>query len=258
MTIRDTSYDLFINQVFYDKYSKYGTHRKWGHKKNALKFGLGRKMVLSSMKTQNLVTENCEKSRKWKAYTKKSKDPINTAPNLLKNQETNKIEFIANKMLEKIFLDISECKIKNKKNYLFAYIDIYSRLPLITYFANNQTNEELINSMKLLVDEYDVKNSIIQMDRGSQFRSLIMKEFCNNYNIIQSMTDGYASWQNSIVETFFKSIKQNHYVGYKFEDNGTFINWMKDYIWNYSNNRIINKLKNTPKEIFESNLLKYM
>ncbi|WP_281349608.1 hypothetical protein [Spiroplasma tabanidicola] len=44
------------------------------------------------------------------------------------------------------------------------------------------------------------------------------------------MTDRYASWQNSIVETFFKSIKQNYYVGYKFEDNGTFINWIKDCI----------------------------
>ncbi|QGS51697.1 hypothetical protein [Spiroplasma tabanidicola] len=128
MTKRDTSYDLFINKVFYDKDSKYWTHRKWGHKKIALKFGLCLKMVLSSMKAQNLVPENCEKSRKWKAYTKKSKDPINTAPNLLKNQETNKIEFIANKSLEKICLDISELKIKNKKIYLFAYIYILDYL----------------------------------------------------------------------------------------------------------------------------------
>ncbi|QBQ07345.1 transposase [Spiroplasma gladiatoris] len=125
MTIRDTSYDLFINQVFYDKYSKYGTHRKWGHKKIALKFGLGRKMVLSSMKTQNLVPENCEKSRKWKAYTKKNKDLINTAPNLLKNQETNKSEFIANKSLEKICLDILEFKIKNKKLLICLYRYIF-------------------------------------------------------------------------------------------------------------------------------------
>ncbi|WP_156007097.1 hypothetical protein [Spiroplasma tabanidicola] len=62
------------------------------------------------MKTQNLVLKNCEKSRKSKSYIKKSKDLINTAPNLLKNQETNKMEFNANKPLEIIWLDISEFK----------------------------------------------------------------------------------------------------------------------------------------------------
>ncbi|AKU79880.1 hypothetical protein [Spiroplasma turonicum] len=67
-TKRINSYDLFIKLVFNDYDFKYGTHRKWGHKKTALKFGNGRKTVLSSMKSQGLFPDNCEKRRKWKYY----------------------------------------------------------------------------------------------------------------------------------------------------------------------------------------------
>ncbi|AKU79871.1 hypothetical protein [Spiroplasma turonicum] len=83
-----------------------------------------------------------------------------------------------------------------------------------------------------------------------------MMDFCKANKIQQSMTDGYASWQNAIVETFFNIIKQNYFKGYKFLNKTEFLSWMENCIWNYSNNRIINKLKITPIEMYKSNLLK--
>ncbi len=70
------------------------------------------------------------------------------------------------------------------------------------------------------------------------------------------MTDGYALWQNAIVETFFNSFKQNYLKGYKFSNKKEFLTWMENCIWNYSNNRIVNKLKIAPIEMYKSNLLK--
>ncbi|AKU79879.1 hypothetical protein [Spiroplasma turonicum] len=83
-----------------------------------------------------------------------------------------------------------------------------------------------------------------------------MMGFCKANKIQQSMTDAYASWQKAMVETFFNNIKQNYFKGYKFLNKTEFLSWMKNCIWNYSNNRIINKLKITPIEMYKSNLLK--
>lgn len=208
------------------------------------------------MKSQGLFPDNCEKSRKWKSYVSAKKEPVNTAPNLLKSPITGEVEFFALRLLEKICLDISEFKFSNSKLYMFAYIDVYSRLPLKTYFSSNQTTKELIKSLYILKNNYNINNSIIHTDRGAQFRSINMMNFCKANKIKQSMTDGYALWQNAIVETFFNSFKQNHLKGYKFSNIKEFLTWMENCIWNYSNNRIVNKLKITPIEMYKSNLLK--
>ncbi|AKU79944.1 DDE-type integrase/transposase/recombinase [Spiroplasma turonicum] len=146
------------------------------------------------MKSQGFFPDNCEKSRKWKSYVSGKKKPVNTAPNLLKNPISGKIEFFASRPLEKICLDISEFKLNNYKLYMFAYIDVYSRLPLKTYFSSNQTTKELIKSLYILKNNYNICNSIIHTDRGARFRSISMMDFCKANKIQQSMTDGYTSW----------------------------------------------------------------
>ncbi|AKU79848.1 hypothetical protein [Spiroplasma turonicum] len=102
------------------------------------------------MKSQGLFPDNCEKSWKWKSYVNGKKEPVNTAPNLLKNPFTVKVEFFASRPLEKICIEILEFKFNNSKLYMFAYIYVYSRLPLKTYFSSNQTTKELIKSINIL------------------------------------------------------------------------------------------------------------
>ncbi len=60
-------------------------------------------------------------------------------------------------------------------------------------FSSNQTTKELIKSLYILKDNYNINNSIIHTDRGSQFRSINMMDFCKANKIQQNMTDGYAS-----------------------------------------------------------------
>ncbi len=70
------------------------------------------------MKSQGFFPDNCEKSRKWKSYVSGKKEPVNTAPNLLKSPITGKVEFFALRLLEKICLDILEFKFSDSKLYI--------------------------------------------------------------------------------------------------------------------------------------------
>lgn len=72
----------------------------------------------------NLIPIKCKLSYYWEQYTKEKTEIINTAPNLMKNDD-DKIDFTVNKPLEKFYLDISEFKYKVIRLYLFAFIDVY-------------------------------------------------------------------------------------------------------------------------------------
>jgi transposase InsO family protein len=45
-------------------------------------------------------------------------------------------------------------------------------------------------------------------DRGSQYASYSHKDLLEKYNIIQSMSRKGNCWDNSVAESFFKSLKQ--------------------------------------------------
>ena len=45
-------------------------------------------------------------------------------------------------------------------------------------------------------------------DRGSQYASYSHKDLLEKYNIVQSMSRKGNCWDNSVAESFFKSLKQ--------------------------------------------------
>ena len=52
------------------------------------------------------------------------------------------------------------------------------------------------------------KGLIWHTDRGSQYASYSHKDLLQKYNIIQSMSRRGNCWDNSVAESFFKSLKQ--------------------------------------------------
>ncbi|WP_342253321.1 DDE-type integrase/transposase/recombinase [Spiroplasma endosymbiont of Zeiraphera isertana] len=120
-------------------------------------------------------------------------------------QANNTISFNVNKPLEKIALDISEFKINNQKLYWWAFVDFYSRKILHHHWSKNQEKSHLIKSLKDMSFKYNLHNTIIHTDRGIQFRTHDYWNYAKKNNIQLSMTDGYASYQNAIVETIFKT-----------------------------------------------------
>jgi len=120
-------------------------------------------------------------------------------------------------------------------------------MPLITYWSKKQTTKSLLKVLIRLQRDYDVKGSILHTDRGVQFRSYAYWEITAKMGVILSMTDGYASWQNSIVESFFRSLKRDYFNGNEYKNYKDFINRMNLSIWNYINIRYHTSIKTTPK-----------
>ncbi|WP_342274453.1 IS3 family transposase [Spiroplasma endosymbiont of Phycita roborella] len=244
----DDSYDQAINLIFYDDDKDYGCQQEYGHKRMAAILKIGRKKALSAMKRLGLKTIH-----KQGTYGKKSKLKAEhkfIAPNLLK-QANNTISFNVNKPLEKIALNISEFKINNQKLYLWAFVDFYSRKILHHHWSKNQEKSHLIKSLKDMSFKYNLHNTIIHTDRGIQFRTHDYWNYAKKNNIQLSMTDGYASYQNAIVETVFKTLKVVYFKRQKFKNKNTFLLHMNHAIWKYNNTRFHTIIKNTPERVFQ-------
>ncbi|BDT03815.1 integrase core domain-containing protein [Spiroplasma ixodetis] len=99
--------------------------------------------------------------------------------------------------------------------------------------------------------KYNFHNTIIHTDRGVQFRTHDYWNYAKKNNIQLSMTDGYASYQNAIVETVFKTLKVVYFKRQKFKNKNTFLLHMNHAIWKYNNTRFHTIIKNTPERVFQ-------
>ncbi|AXK50961.1 hypothetical protein [Spiroplasma alleghenense] len=133
-TKRNESYDLANEVIFNDWYKIYGTNKLLGHRLIASILKIGRRTVLSAMKIMKLVTLNRKKQYNWKQHTNKNVKPVNTAPNLLKD-DSGFVDFKTRKIFEIVCLDLSEFKVNEVRMYLFCFIDVYSRKILARHWS---------------------------------------------------------------------------------------------------------------------------
>lgn len=245
----DSSYDQAIELIFYDDDKDYGNPKEYGHKSMSGILGIGRKKALNAM-NRLCLNPNRKKKSYWTRGKLKPEHKL-VAQNLVKISE-EKISFTTSKPLEKIALDISEFKVNNEKKYLWAFVDFNSRKLLHHFWSDNQEKSNLMTALNELIANYDLTNSILHTDRGSQFRSYDYWKFAEKNKIVLSMTDGYASYQNARVETVFNTLKKTYFKKHKFEDTNSFILHMNHSIWKYNNTRFHTKIKSTPQKAFET------
>lgn len=148
-------------------------------------------------------------------------------------------EFYATKPNEIWCSDFTQFKLKNgKKRYNCTIIDLYDRSVVATLNSKFIDAELAINTLSKALKSNKTRNRIIlHTDQGSQFASRRFINFCEENNILQSMSRAGNPYDNSPMERFYNTFKSELIKQYTFETDEELNEAVNDYVFDWYNHR---------------------
>lgn len=117
--------------------------------------------------------------------------------------------------------DITECYILEKKFYICAILDLFSR-KIIAYKISNKATTQLVTATlrAAFAARGNPANLIFHSDQGCQYVSYAYQKLLHDLHIAQSFSKPASPRDNGVMESFFASLKQEeiyriHYCSVK-------------------------------------------
>lgn len=196
-----------IKEIFYAHKCNYGA-RRIRQEMQAIGFVISRRRVSKLMKKQGLY---CKTKKKFKTTTD-SQHHLPIAPNLLAR------EFNAYTPDQKYVGDITYIWTQEGWLYLATVIDLFSR-KIVGWAMQDHMKTELVNEALLMaIWRRKPKRGLLwHTDRGAQYASQSHRDILQSHGITQSMSRKGNCWDNSVAESFFKTLKTEltYHINYK-------------------------------------------
>lgn len=139
--------------------------------------------------------------KRFKATTD-SNHQLPVAPNLLKR------DFTAKAPNQKFVGDITYIWTDEGWLYLATVIDLYSRAVIGWSMQSTMARQLVCDALLMALWRRDFpKNVIFHSDRGSQYCSADFQKLLKLYHLTPSMSRSGDCWDNSVAESFFKTLK---------------------------------------------------
>lgn len=156
----------------------------------------------------------------------------------VKNKNKVKQQFQTSRPNEIWVSDVTYFKTQYNSYYICVILDLYSRKIISYRIALNNSTQLVKSTFKAAYDSRQPKEGIVfHSDRGSNYRS---KTFCNylkSLNIVQSFSRAYTPYDNSVVESFFSSLKREELYRSKYRSDKEFKKAVAEYITFYNTKR---------------------
>ena len=186
--------------------------------------------------------------KKPNGITKEDKE-AQKSDNLLKQ------DFVAENPYEKCVTDITEIPCADDKNlYVSAIFDCFNNEALGLTMADNMRAELVVDTLAQAVKMHPMlsyNNAIIHSDRGSQYTSVMYKNFIEKYKIIQSMNSAAGRCHdNAKCESLWTRFKEELLYG-RYDTKKMHIDDVKTLVWRYfmsywNNRRICSAIGGIP------------
>jgi putative transposase len=186
-----------ITKCFSDNKSRIGAPKMYHHM-NKLGFNKSMRSIGRYMNALGLKAKNRSKFRHNKNESKPN------IPNIIDRN------FKAEKPNEKWVSDITYIKTNKGWCYVCTILDLYSRKVIAYEFASKMDTNILTNTFNKAIEARNgaqLDKLIFHSDQGSQYSSNAFQELLKANNITQSMSRRGNCWDNSVAESFFKSLK---------------------------------------------------
>jgi len=216
-----------IKQSHNNNYKSYGSPRIYSDLQD-------QEIQVSENTVAKIMKENNIRAKFYKKYiiTTDSNHKYPIASNLLNRN------FKASRANEKWASDITYVWLNNQWVYLCVVIDLFSRKIVGWSLSRNIDTNLLIDSFLMAVTIRKPPNGLIfHSDRGIQYASDAFRKLLKLYGMQQSMSRKGNCWDNSCVESYFKSLKSEflyHCTYTKFTELQTLI---FEYIESFYNTR---------------------
>lgn len=237
-----SSYYYLKNISEYDKYEAIKQEILEISRKHKNRYGYRRitqelhnKGFIINHKTVNklmraLEIECVQIKSKYKSYRGSESE---TAPNIIARN------FQADKSNVKWTTDITEFSLLGKKLYLSPILDMYNGEIIsytIDYHPDLQLVMDMLNKALNKVKKYD--GLIIHSDQGWHYQHKHYRHTLKKHKIIQSMSRKGNCLDNSIMESFFGTLKNEFFYNNTFTSIEEFKIELNKYINYYNNERI--------------------
>ncbi len=146
--------------------------------------------------------------------------------------------------------DVTYFKLHDTQFYICVIIDLFAR-KVIAYKIGPSNSTQLVRStIKLAYESRKPKSSLIfHTDRGSNYISKRVNDYLKSINVIHSYSRAHVPYDNSVMETFFSSMKQEELYRTKYCSNNQFIKAVDHYVRFYNDKRPHAKLQyKTPNQ----------
>ena len=146
--------------------------------------------------------------------------------------------------------DVTYFKYGNKAYFICAIIDLYARM-VVGYKIGKTNSTQLVKSTlkKAYMDRMPSPGLIFHTDRGSNYCSKTMNDCIQSLNITHSFSRAYVPYDNSVMESFFSTLKREELYRTKYRSEADFREAVDKYITFYNTKRPHRKLNyNTPQQ----------
>lgn len=146
--------------------------------------------------------------------------------------------------------DVTYFKCNNKQYYICAVIDLYAR-KIISYKIGKINSTQLVKTtFKIAYEKRKPSKSLIfHTDRGSNYISKVLNDYLKSLQITHSFSRAYVPYDNSVMESFFASLKREELYRKKYRSEKEFYKAVEDYIKFYNEQRPHAKLQyKTPNQ----------
>lgn len=134
--------------------------------------------------------------------------------------------------------DVTYFRTPYNSYYICVILDLYSRKVIAHRIALNNSTQLVKNTFKDAYETRQPKGTVIfHSDRGGNYRS---KTFCNylkSLKVTQSFSRAYTPYDNSVVESFFSSLKREELYRTKYRSDKEFKKAVDDYMVFYNSQR---------------------
>ena len=159
-------------------------------------------------------------------------------------------EFIAERPNEIWVSDVTYFKYSGKAYYICVIIDLFSRM-VVGYKIGKTNSTQLVKStfQNAYKERHPNIGLIFHTDRGSNYRSKSMNDCMRSLNITHSFSRAHVPYDNSIMESFFASMKREELYRTKYRSETDFRKAVDKYMLFYNTKRPHRKLQyKTPEQ----------
>ncbi len=194
----DIKYTALVKYYWSESQETYGYPRIYKDFKEA-GIDIGKKRIARLMKAEGI---------KGSIPSSKKKHTLGVTSNVANNHLNR--EFNCIRPNQKWVTDITYIKTLQGFAYLAVVVDLFSRKVVGWSVQNNMRVELVLDALLMAIWRRQPSNEVmIHTDQGSQFGSDSWIRFCKTNNLKRSMSRRGNCWDNSVVESFFNSLKRD-------------------------------------------------
>ena len=133
--------------------------------------------------------------------------------------------------------DITQFRFAEHKVYICVIIDLYSRKVIAYKISSTATTQLVTSTFKRAYNARQPQTLIFHSDRGGQYTSYAYQKLLHSLNITQSFSRARSPSDNSVIESFFASLKKEELYRIIYPSLKVFKKRVEQYIEFYNEKR---------------------